>query len=93
MYSNDPFLSYCWLVFAKQWLPSFVGDTALTLQSYLRKTDPCYTLQHSLDPNYNRMWTDLCWEWRIRYRKSCPLDIQKAIVNYGGCGNFYTRAS
>ena len=93
MYSNDPFLSYCWLVFPKQWFVSFVGDITLILGSYLRKTDRCYTLQHILEPNYTCIWPDLYHKRSPMYRKSCPLDIQKAIVNYGGCDNFYTRAS
>ena len=75
MYSNDPFLSYCWLVFPKQWFMSFVGDIILTLGCYLRKTDRCYTLQHTLEPNYTCIWPDLYHEWSPMYRKSCPLDI------------------
>ena len=93
MYSNDPFLFYCWLVFPKQWFVSFVGDITLTLGSYLRKTDRCRTLQHTLEPNYTCIWADLYHERSPMYRKSCPLAIQTAIVNYGGRGNFYTRAS
>ena len=50
-------------------------------------------LQHTLEPNYTCIWPDLYRERSPMYRKSCPLDIQTAIVNYGECGNFYTRAS
>ena len=64
MYSNDTFLSYCWLVFPKQWFMSFVG---VTLGSYLRKTDRCYTLQHTLELNYICKWPDLYHEWSPMY--------------------------